>query len=81
MNEVDANNLFPIGGALTRRFLVFRVDCPCGDEDVRTFFNMEEFSTTKKRELVSKIVSEEVKPTTVTEVSTVENVIPTTSSF
>jgi len=60
MNEVDANNLFPIGEALTRRFLVFRIPYPCGNDDVKMFLGSEEFSTMKKKEIVAKVVSEEV---------------------
>jgi len=60
MNEVDANNLFPIGEALTRRFLVFRIPYPCGTDDVKMFLESEEFKTMKKREMVTKVVSEEV---------------------
>jgi MoxR-like ATPase len=60
MNEVDANNLFPIGEALTRRFLVFRIPYPCGTDDVKMFLGSEEFSTMKKIEIVTKVVSEEV---------------------
>ena len=60
MNEVDANNLFPIGEALTRRFLVFRVPYPCGTEDVKMFLESEEFKEMKKKEMVAKVVSEEV---------------------
>ena len=60
MNEVDANNLFPIGEALTRRFLVFRIPYPCGTDDVKMFLESEEFKTMKKKEIVTKVVSEEV---------------------
>jgi MoxR-like ATPase len=60
MNEVDANNLFPIGEALTRRFLVFRIPYPCGTDDVKMFLESEEFKTMKKKETVTKVVSEEV---------------------
>ena len=60
MNEVDANNLFPMGEALTRRFLVFRIPYPCGNDDVKMFLESEEFSTMKKKEIVAKVVSEEV---------------------
>jgi MoxR-like ATPase len=60
MNEVDANNLFPIGEALTRRFLVFRIPYPCGTDDVKMFLESEEFKTMKKKEMVTKVVSEEV---------------------
>jgi len=60
MNEVDANNLFPIGEALTRRFLVFRIPYPCGTDDVKMFMESEEFKEMKKKEIVTKVVSEEV---------------------
>jgi GTPase subunit of restriction endonuclease len=60
MNEVDANNLFPIGEALTRRFLVFRIPYPCGTDDVKMFLESEEFKTMKKREMVTKVVFEEM---------------------
>ena len=60
MNEVDANNLFPIGEALTRRFLVFRIPYPCGADDVKMFLESEEFKEMKNRDMVTKVVSEEV---------------------
>jgi len=60
MNEVDANNLFPIGEALTRRFLVFRIPYPCGTDDVKMFLESEEFKEMKKKEMVTKVVFEEV---------------------
>ena len=39
MNLIDSNNLFPIGEALTRRFLIFHLDYTCGTEDVKMFLN------------------------------------------
>ena len=39
MNLIDANNLFSIGEALTRRFLIFHLDYTCGTEDVKMFLN------------------------------------------
>lgn len=39
MNLIDANNLFPMGEALTRRFLIFHLYYTCGTEDVKMSLN------------------------------------------
>lgn len=55
MNLVDARNLFYVGEALARRFLIFRFDYPKGVEDLEKLFgkyNVSEDERKKIKELV-----------------------------